>query len=80
SVKDAIQYAQQVLGDDFISVQMYDSLVDSSSSSSPKIIRLTTEGAERFHSALKVKIDQSNDKENQEGNKINDILFEELEV
>ncbi len=26
SVKDAIQYAQQVLGDDFISVQMYDSL------------------------------------------------------
>lgn len=75
SVKDAIQYAQQVLGDDFISVQMYDSLVDSSSSSSPKIIRLTKEGAERFHSALKVKIDQSNDKENQEGNKINDILL-----
>jgi len=29
---------------------------------------------------LKVKIDQSNDKENQEGNKINDILFEELDV
>ncbi|MCA4330129.1 MULTISPECIES: hypothetical protein [Acinetobacter calcoaceticus/baumannii complex] len=80
SVKDAIQYAQQVLGDDFISVQMYDSLVDSSSSSKPKIIRLTKEGAERFHSALKVKIDQSNDKENQEGNKINDILFEELDV
>ncbi|MFP0271132.1 hypothetical protein [Acinetobacter baumannii] len=26
SVKDALQYAQQVLGDDFISVQMYDSL------------------------------------------------------
>ncbi len=58
SVKDAIQYAQQVLGDDFISVQMYDSLIESSSSCSSKIIRLTREGAERFHSALKIKIDQ----------------------
>ncbi|WP_462189306.1 hypothetical protein [Acinetobacter baumannii] len=57
SVKDAIQYAQQVLGDDFISVQMYDSLIESSSSCRSKIIRLTREGAERFHNALKISVD-----------------------
>ncbi|EMI2320104.1 hypothetical protein B9Y01_06355 [Acinetobacter baumannii] len=57
SVKDAIQYAQQVLGDDFISLQMYDSLIESSSSCRSKIIRLTREGAERFHNALKISVD-----------------------
>ena len=80
SVKDAIQYAQQVLGDDFISVQMYDSLIESSSSSSPKIIRLTKEGAERFNSALKIKVAQGDDIEKPEVNKINDILFEGLDI
>ncbi|MFX5547254.1 hypothetical protein ABTD75_00490 [Acinetobacter baumannii] len=57
SVKDAIQYAQQVLGDDFISLQMYDSLIESSSSCRSKIIRLTREGTERFHNALKISVD-----------------------
>lgn len=80
SVKYAIQYAQQVLGDDFISVQMYDSLIESSRSSSPKIIRLTKEGAERFHSALKIKVAQGDDIEKPEVNNINDILFEGLDI
>lgn len=80
SVKDAIQYAKQVLGDDFISVQMYDSLIESSITSSPKIIRLTKEGAERFHSALKIKVGQGDDNEKPEVNKISEILFEGLDI
>lgn len=57
SVKDAIQYAKQVLGEDFISVQMYDSIEGTNIYSNPKIVRLSKEGAERFHNSLKISVD-----------------------